>query len=69
MAGPVVYPYIISRFADPLFAIFIGTSSAFVRIRREQREKYPDQPADALHLFNIGKRRVNAWWNGWGGKL
>ncbi len=33
------YQYIISRRLDPVFALFIGTSAAFVRIRREEREK------------------------------
>ncbi|KAL2263106.1 hypothetical protein VTK26DRAFT_8189 [Humicola hyalothermophila] len=36
MAAPV---YIISRVADPIFAVFIGVSAAAVRINREQKEK------------------------------
>lgn len=36
MAAPV---YIISRVADPIFAIFIGASAAAVRINREEKEK------------------------------
>jgi hypothetical protein len=36
MAAPT---YIISRVADPVFALFIGTAAAAVRINREGREK------------------------------
>lgn len=36
MAGPV---YIISRVADPIFAVFIGVSAAALRINREEKEK------------------------------
>ena len=31
--------YIISRVADPIFAVFIGVSAAVTRINREQKEK------------------------------
>lgn len=31
--------YIISRVADPIFAVFIGLSAAATRIRREEVEK------------------------------
>ncbi|EEH37593.1 hypothetical protein PAAG_08011 [Paracoccidioides lutzii Pb01] len=65
MAAAVVYPHLISKIADPLFAVFIGTSAAFVRIRREHKEKHPDQPADARYLFNLGTTRVKRWWGGW----
>ncbi|KAL2265425.1 hypothetical protein VTJ83DRAFT_6525 [Remersonia thermophila] len=36
MAAPV---YIISRVADPIFAVFIGISAAALRINREEKEK------------------------------
>jgi CBS domain containing-hemolysin-like protein len=36
MAAPV---YIISRVADPVFAVFIGISAAVLRIKREEKEK------------------------------
>lgn len=47
MAAPV---YIISRVADPIFAVFIGVSAAAVRINREQKEKgkTPQDTIDAL---------------------
>jgi hypothetical protein len=31
--------YIISRVADPFFAVFIGVSAAVTRINREEKEK------------------------------
>lgn len=31
--------YIISRVADPVFAVFIGLSAAVTRVRREEKEK------------------------------
>ncbi|KAK4202619.1 hypothetical protein QBC40DRAFT_305050 [Triangularia verruculosa] len=31
--------YIISRVADPIFAVFIGLSAAATRINREEKEK------------------------------
>jgi hypothetical protein len=31
--------YIISRVADPVFALFIGLSAAVTRINREEKEK------------------------------
>ncbi|KAK4143008.1 uncharacterized protein C8A04DRAFT_12782 [Dichotomopilus funicola] len=36
MAPPT---YIISRAADPIFAVFIGVSAAALRINREEKEK------------------------------
>ncbi|KAK3943477.1 hypothetical protein QBC46DRAFT_338431 [Diplogelasinospora grovesii] len=36
MAAPT---YIISRVADPIFALFIGASAAAMRINREGKEK------------------------------
>lgn len=31
--------YIISKVADPIFAVFIGVSAAAMRINREEKEK------------------------------
>ncbi|TLS25928.1 hypothetical protein PpBr36_07185 [Pyricularia pennisetigena] len=31
--------YIISRVADPIFAVFIGISAAVTRVKREEKEK------------------------------
>ncbi|KAK4189991.1 hypothetical protein QBC35DRAFT_117801 [Podospora australis] len=53
MAAPV---YIISRVADPIFAVFIGLSAATLRINREEKEKgrTRQETWDAL------RRRVSA---------
>ncbi|KAF3926781.1 hypothetical protein ABW21_db0209120 [Orbilia brochopaga] len=32
-------PFLISRLGDPLFAVFIGSTAAVLRIRREEHEK------------------------------
>ncbi|KAL2218315.1 hypothetical protein M432DRAFT_547563, partial [Thermoascus aurantiacus ATCC 26904] len=58
----------IYRIGDPLFAIFIGTSAAFVRIRREQREQHPHKAqAGEIGFGSVlatGSRRLRMWWNG-----
>ncbi|EEP78364.1 potential mitochondrial carrier protein Ggc1 [Uncinocarpus reesii 1704] len=54
-----------SRFGDPLFALFIGTSAAYIRIRREYREQYPDLPSDMVSILSLGKGRMVRWWNGY----
>jgi L-cystine uptake protein TcyP (sodium:dicarboxylate symporter family) len=36
MAPPT---YVISRVADPIFAVFVGLSAAAMRINREEKEK------------------------------
>jgi len=45
--------YLISRTADPLFALFIGLSAAAVRIRREERGAGRDP---ALIMDTLKKR-------------
>ncbi|KAK0705266.1 hypothetical protein B0H67DRAFT_649614 [Lasiosphaeris hirsuta] len=47
MAPPA---YVISRVADPIFAVFIGLSAAALRIKREEGEKgrTTQQTFDAL---------------------
>ncbi|KAK6498597.1 hypothetical protein TWF481_011181 [Arthrobotrys musiformis] len=32
-------PFLISRVGDPIFAVFIGSTAAFLRIRREEQDK------------------------------
>ncbi|KAK3683479.1 hypothetical protein B0T22DRAFT_483334 [Podospora appendiculata] len=51
MAPPA---YIISRVADPIFAVFIGVSAAAMRINREEKEK-GKTTKDILHA---ARRRV-----------
>ncbi|KAK6339480.1 hypothetical protein TWF718_008890 [Orbilia javanica] len=32
-------PFLISRVGDPIFAAFIGSTAAFLKIRREEQDK------------------------------
>ncbi|KAF3210482.1 hypothetical protein TWF192_002009 [Orbilia oligospora] len=32
-------PFLISRVGDPIFAAFIGSTAAFLRIRREEHDR------------------------------
>ncbi|KAL1912817.1 hypothetical protein Sste5344_001409 [Sporothrix stenoceras] len=48
--------YIISKVADPIFAVFIGVSAAATRINREQKEK-GKTAQDAIDLV---KRRLTS---------
>lgn len=32
-------PFLISRVGDPIFAAFVGSTAAFLRIRREEQDK------------------------------
>ncbi|KAK5241394.1 hypothetical protein LTR40_013243, partial [Exophiala xenobiotica] len=43
-------------FVDPIFAIGVGLSAAYVRIRREEREKDPGQDSSASALWQKGVR-------------
>lgn len=38
MSSAAAPKYLISKIGDPLFALFIGTSAAVTRVRREERE-------------------------------
>ncbi|KAA6409660.1 MAG: Non-classical export 1 [Lasallia pustulata] len=51
------YNYIISKYTDPVFALFIGLSAAAVRIHREEKEK----GRTGAEMWAVGLRRV-----GWG---
>ncbi|KEF51280.1 uncharacterized protein A1O9_12630, partial [Exophiala aquamarina CBS 119918] len=44
------------RFVDPIFAVCVGLSAATLRIRREQREKYPGQDSSPFALWQKGVR-------------
>ncbi len=48
--------YIISRVADPIFAVFIGSAAAATRINREQKEKgqTPGDTIEALQRYAWG---------------
>lgn len=51
--------YIISKVADPIFAVFIGLSSAATRINREEKEK----GMTTAETVASGKRYVNHVWS------
>ncbi|KAL4898410.1 hypothetical protein BDV59DRAFT_3638 [Aspergillus ambiguus] len=58
--------YVNDRLADPVFALSIGLSAAFLRIRREEREKYPERSAEIGmgEIVQTGGRRLQRWWAG-----
>ncbi|KAL3485807.1 hypothetical protein BJX62DRAFT_242612 [Aspergillus germanicus] len=58
--------YLISKAADPLFAMTIGASAALIRIRREEREKHPERAGEIGFgaVFGTGAERLGRWWNG-----
>ncbi|PNH37185.1 hypothetical protein VD0004_g9595 [Verticillium dahliae] len=47
--------YIISRVADPIFALAIGLGAAVTRINREEKDK----GRSTQETIGIAKRRVN----------
>ncbi|KAE8378717.1 hypothetical protein BDV26DRAFT_261063 [Aspergillus bertholletiae] len=58
--------YLISKVADPIFAFTIGISAAFLRIRRDQRDKFPDRAQEIGYgeVLQVGGRRLRRWWMG-----
>ncbi|KAI5289568.1 hypothetical protein KEM52_000740 [Ascosphaera acerosa] len=60
----VASPYLISRLGDPIFAILIGSSSAYLRIRREHKEKHPEAADDLASLARLGWQRGGRWLRG-----
>ncbi|KAE8385179.1 hypothetical protein BDV23DRAFT_165473 [Aspergillus alliaceus] len=58
--------YLISRVGDPIFALTIGVSAAFLRIRREQCEKFPERTQEIGYgeVLQLGGRRLRRWWAG-----
>jgi hypothetical protein len=61
-ANPRILPA--NTIGDPLFALLIGSTAAFVRIRREEKEKYPDK-GSVSDLVETGRRRVGREWELW----
>lgn len=55
-----------NRIGDPIFAFSIGVSAALMRLRREQREKYPERSAEIGfgEVVQVGGRRLQRWWAG-----
>ncbi|BCR83867.1 uncharacterized protein ACHE_11269S [Aspergillus chevalieri] len=58
--------YLISKAADPIFAVAIGTSAALIRIRRDQQEKQPERAKEIGYgeVISLGANRVRRWWAG-----
>ena len=48
--------YIISRYSDPVFAVFIGISAALLRIRKEEIEKRSGIPSASMVISPQQKR-------------
>ncbi|KIW13654.1 hypothetical protein PV08_08845 [Exophiala spinifera] len=57
----IAQPWLISKFIDPIFAVGVGLSAAYVRIQREEREKYPEQAASAAALWQKGVRMTKTY--------
>lgn len=53
------------RFFDPIFAICVGISAAALRIRREEREKYPEANNDYSALWAKGVRMGKGYFGGY----
>ncbi|EHY61296.1 hypothetical protein HRR83_008994 [Exophiala dermatitidis] len=58
----VAQPWLISKFIDPIFAVCVGLSAAAVRIRREEREKYPDQDSSFPALWQKGVTMARSYY-------
>ncbi|KAL4801460.1 hypothetical protein BDV18DRAFT_149259 [Aspergillus unguis] len=58
--------YLISKAVDPLFAAAIGSTAAFLRIRREEREKHPESAKEIGFgtVLGTGGDRLKRWWAG-----
>ncbi|OQD66208.1 hypothetical protein PENPOL_c005G06104 [Penicillium polonicum] len=58
--------YLISRIADPLFALTMGVSAALTRIRRDQREQHPERASEITYrsIVQTSGHRLQRWWNG-----
>lgn len=59
--------YLISKVGDPIFAFAIGAAAALVRIRRDEKSKYPHDQVERIGygaLWETGSRRLSRWWNG-----
>jgi hypothetical protein len=52
----IVQPWLISKFFDPIFAVGVGFSAAALRIRREEKEKHPEDDNSWEALWQKGVR-------------
>lgn len=53
------------RFFDPIFAVCVGVSAAALRIRREEKRKYPDENNDYSTLWAKGMRMGKGYFGGY----
>ena len=51
--------YIISRYGDPVFALFIGFSAALLRIRKEETEKRLGVPSSSMIISPAQQKRID----------
>ncbi|KAK4947401.1 hypothetical protein LTR10_013769 [Elasticomyces elasticus] len=57
----VAQPWLIHKFVDPIFAVGVGLSAAYLRIRREESERYPDQDSSLGGLWQKGVRMSRSY--------
>ena len=57
----IAQPWLISKFIDPIFAMSVGFSAASLRIRREEKGKYPEEENNWSALWKKGVRMGNGW--------
>jgi hypothetical protein len=53
------------RFFDPVFAVCVGISAAALRIRREEKEKYPEENNEYSALWAKGVRMGKGYFGGY----
>lgn len=58
----IAQPWLISKFFDPIFAMGVGFSAAALRIRREEKEKNPQENNDWGALWQKGVRMSKGWY-------
>ena len=61
----LTYIHELPRFFDPIFAVCVGVSAAALRIRREERDKYPDQNNELGALWTKGLRMGRGYVGGY----
>ena len=59
-SSSVAAKYIISRYADPVFAISIGVCAALIRLRREESEKRSGVPSASFVISLEQQKRIDA---------
>lgn len=57
----IAQPWLISKFFDPIFAMGVGISAAALRIRREEKETYPEEENNWSALWQKGVRMGGGW--------